>query len=77
MAEVGDLQERVGRLEAERDAARAQTVEAEAKAQGLRDRAAALEAERDAARAEVAEWTAGGPLARAWRAFTSRRMGRP
>jgi hypothetical protein len=29
-------------------------------------------AERDAARAELAGWTAGGPLARAWRAFLNR-----
>jgi hypothetical protein len=31
------------------------------------------EQDRDAARGELAEWTAGGPLARAWRAFLSRR----
>ena len=41
-----------------------------------RERADRLERERDAAQAELAEWTAGGPLARAWRALAYRR-GRP
>ena len=33
-------------------------------------------AERDAARGDLADWTAGGPIARAWRGFLNRR-GRP
>ena len=37
-----------------------------------RGRAVEAEAERDAARAEVAQWTAGGPFARALRAFLNR-----
>jgi chromosome segregation ATPase len=36
----------------------------------------AAQATRDATQAELAAWTAGGPLARTWRAFWSRR-GRP
>ena len=46
-----------GTVEQERGAARVQEAEAA----------------RDAAKAELAEWTAGGPLARAWRALAYRR----
>ena len=49
-------------------------VEREAMAQ--RERAARAEAERDRAQGELESWTAGSPLARAWRAFLNRR-GRP
>ena len=38
-----------------------------------RERADRLERERDTAQAELVAWTAGGPLARAWRAFLNRR----
>jgi hypothetical protein len=56
---IPELRERAGRAEGESVALREQ-VTAE------RERA-------EAARAELAEWTAGGPLARAWRAFLNRR----
>jgi hypothetical protein len=59
---------------AEREAADRRIAEAQRHAaQAARD---AAQAERDAARGELAEWRAGGPVARAWRAFLSRR-GRP
>ena len=38
-----------------------------------RERAEASARELEAARAELADWTAGGPVARAWRAFVNRR----
>lgn len=60
--EIADLRERVGRSEAERDQAdqRATTAEAEK-----------VDAQRkaEAAQAELAAWAAGGPVARAIRAF--------
>ena len=61
-AVVPDLRERLGRAEGESGTLREQ-------ARAERNRA-------EAARAELADWTAGGPLARAWRAFVNRR-GRP
>jgi hypothetical protein len=57
--ELAELRERVGRAEAERDQARAE-----------RERAERQVAE---VQAELAGWTAGGPLARAVRAFLNRR----
>jgi hypothetical protein len=59
-------EDRATRLEAEREVARAQAAAAE-------DEARALRAQADRAEKELADWTAGGPLARAWRAFLSRR----
>lgn len=56
------------RAEGERDALRS-TLAHERQAR------AAAEAERDAAQREAAEWVAGGPLARAWRALIWRRGG--
>jgi hypothetical protein len=101
VAEVGELRERLGRMEAERDTARGEaaaertraergeaeretariaTARAEGEAAALRDSVArevearrAAEAEREATRQALAEWEAGGPLARAWRAFLYRR----
>jgi hypothetical protein len=78
---------RVERAEAEREAARIAAAVAEGEAKTLRvqvqvarDEAAArvqaAETARDDARAELADWTAGGPLGRAWRALIYRR-GRP
>jgi chromosome segregation ATPase len=61
-AELAELRERAARAEGESGVLREQ-ITAE------RERA-------EAARAELAEWTAGGPLARAVRAFLNRR-GRP
>ena len=57
--ELAELRERVGRAEAERDQARAE-----------RER---VERQAVEAQAELAEWMAGGPLARAVRAFLNRR----
>jgi hypothetical protein len=64
-------------LETERRRLQAQ-IEATAKAEQAQVAAAdaarqTAEREREAARAELASWTAGGPLARALRAFLSRR----
>ena len=59
VTEIPALRERAGRAEGESATLREQvTVE--------RERA-------EAARAELAEWTAGGPVARAVRAFLNRR----
>jgi chromosome segregation ATPase len=64
--EVGELRERVGRAEGE-----AATLKGSVQA-GV-ERAGRLEQERDQARSELDSWTAGGPIARAWRAFAWRR----
>jgi hypothetical protein len=68
-AVVPELRERLGWAEGEAAALREQ-VKME------QDRAEAGARDLEAARAELAAWTAGGPLARAWRAFLNRR-GRP
>jgi septal ring factor EnvC (AmiA/AmiB activator) len=57
----------------ERERERERATRAEQRAERAEARAEKLEAERDSARAELAEWTEGGPFARAWRAFSSRR----
>jgi flagellar biosynthesis GTPase FlhF len=71
--EIAELRERVGRAEAERDRADQHAAAAEAE----RDRAQAerAEAQRKAeeTQAELAAWAAGGPIARAFRAFLYRR----
>jgi phosphotransferase system HPr-like phosphotransfer protein len=64
-AEVTTQRHRAGRAEGE--AAAVQDALAHERA-----RVAAVEAEREAIRAELAEWTAGGPIAQAVRAFLSR-----
>ncbi len=72
--------ERAGRAEGEA-AARLREVEAAREAVGREQDRASVEqraratavAERDVARSELARWTAGGPVARAWRAFLNRR----
>jgi hypothetical protein len=64
--EVVELRERVGQAEGESGALR-ERVAAE------RERAEASARDLEAARAELADWTAGGPVARAWRAFLNRR----
>lgn len=75
--------ERANRAEAEREAARiaaaraeGETVALRLQVQAERERVQAAEAARDGARTELADWTAGGPLGRAWRALIYRR-GRP
>ena len=71
--ELAAARERAGRAEGEAVALREQGgAQREQAAVQLRE----AEAARDAARAELVEWTAGGPLARAWRALANRR-GRP
>lgn len=68
--EVLGLRETLSREEARAAAALQQAslqVEAEVK------RREEVQAGRDALQTELSAWTAGGPLARAWRAFTSRR----
>ena len=68
--DLAELRERAGRAEGEAVALHGQLL-------AERDRAARqvreAEAARDAAKSELAEWTAGGPLARAMRAFLNRR----
>jgi hypothetical protein len=60
-------------FEAALDTLRQQQTALEGQLARERERADRSERERDAARAELAAWTAGGPLARAWRAFVNRR----
>jgi hypothetical protein len=82
-ARRADFQQALGRaerVEAERDAAAEAARLAQERVQKVKVEAAAecaarqeSERERDAAQAELAEWTAGGPLARAWRALIYRR----
>jgi DNA repair exonuclease SbcCD nuclease subunit len=71
--EIAELRERLGRAEAERD----RTDQWVAAAEAERDRAQAerAEAQRKAeeTQAELAAWAAGGPMARAFRAFLYRR----
>ena len=67
---VPELRERAGRAEGE-----AATLRDQLKAERTRavTQMREVEAARDAAKAEMVEWTAGGPLARAVRAFLNRR----
>jgi hypothetical protein len=64
------------RAEAERDTVSREAAVERAARQTLEASWRAAEAEIDRTRAELAEWTAGGPLVRAVRAFLNRR-GRP
>ena len=67
---IPELQERVGRAEGEAAALREQgRAEQEQAAARIHE----AEAAQDAVRAELAEWTAGGPFARALRSFLNRR----
>ena len=68
--ELATQHERAGRAEGEAAALRGAV--ANEQAQAARERQA-----REAAERELADWTAGGPLARAWRALAYRRGGRP
>ena len=77
--EVAELRERVGRAEGEAtalrdrfDRAEQHMARSEAREAAERARADRLEAERNAIRLELDAWTAGGPLARAWRALLIR-----
>jgi hypothetical protein len=76
MAELVAQAERMGRAEAEAAAAREavarelrQAEQAEEARKVAETRRRAAEAAREATQAELAAWTAGGPLARTWRAF--------
>jgi len=68
--ELAELRERAGRAEGE-----AATLREQLKAERNRSvtQMREVEAARDAAKFEMAEWTAGGPFARAVRAFLNRR----
>lgn len=75
--------ERMGRAEAEAAASREavareirQAEQAEEARKVAEMQLNAAQAARDATQAELAAWTAGGPVARTWRAFWNRR-GRP
>jgi uncharacterized coiled-coil DUF342 family protein len=77
------VEAQVDQLQAEREEARIRAAHAEGEAKALREAVAreigraeqaeearkAGEAQRDAVQAELDAWTAGGPLARAWRGF--------
>ena len=52
---------------------RERAAHAEGVAQAQRENLAVVAQERDQLRAEIKAWTAGGPLARAWRVFLNRR----
>jgi hypothetical protein len=88
VGELADLRHRLGHAEGraeraeaqvvhERDRADAERAARQAAEQGQDAARAAAEAARDgreAAERELATWTAGGPLARAWRAFWRGRL---
>ena len=67
---------RVVLIEAEAAAtvARAEAATATAEAEGIRAERERITTERDRLRIELEAWTAGGPLARAWRAFLNRQV---
>ncbi len=75
--ELVEVRERAARAEGESLTLREQiTVERAAVREQVtaeRQRAEASARDLEVARAELADWTAGGPLARAWRAFMNRR----
>jgi len=83
-AEAETLRAALIEAEAAATVARAEVATVTAEADGIRaerdritterDRAAA---ERDGLRVEIETWTAGGPLARAWRAFLNRQVRPP
>jgi putative transposase len=70
------LSMRMGRAEAEAAAAREAVAREIRQAEQAEEARKGAETQRDAAQAELAAWTAGGPLARTWRAFWNQR-GRP
>jgi len=71
-----EANEEAANLEGEVETLRTALAAAEDQAEAAEQDRTRLRAERDALRAELAEWTAGGPLTRAWRALLFRR-GRP
>ena len=72
-AEIGELRERVGRAEAERDRADQRAASAEAERDRAQTERAEAQRKAEEAQAELATWAAGGPIARAFRAFLYRR----
>ena len=64
---------RIAALEAERDAARIAAAAAEGEVKVRQEAEVRERQAREAAERELAAWTAGGPLARAWRALAYRR----
>jgi hypothetical protein len=67
---IPELRERAGRADGEAAALREQI---RAEREGGEARLRRSEEARIAAEAELADWSAGGPFARAWRAFLYRR----
>ena len=72
-AEAIGLREELVRAEVAAAEARAATTEATAAAERAQMEWDQMAVERDRLRAEMDAWTAGGPFARAWRAFLNRR----
>ena len=70
---VPELRERLGRAEGESATLREQVTIERSRAEASARELEAMRAELEAAGAKLAAWTAGGPLARAWRAFLNRR----
>ena len=68
-----ELRERVGRAEGESATLQEQVKAERDRTTRERERAEAAARDAEAARADLAAWTAGGPLARAMRAFLNRR----
>lgn len=75
VAELAEVRQRLGHAEGEAVAFREALSHERVQAAAERRRAEALQVERDRVQAELSAWTAGGPLARAWRAFMNRRGG--
>ena len=63
---------RAVQAEREREEARVRAATAEGEGKALRERAERAEADGEILRAKLEEWGRGGPLARAWRAFSRR-----
>ena len=71
---VTTLREQLGRERERADTAEGRAAAERADRERERQRAEQLEQERDRLRIELEAWTAGGPLARAWRALLNRRV---
>jgi hypothetical protein len=71
-AEAAVERVRAAQAEREREEARVRAATAEGEGKALRERAERAEADKEALRAKLEEWGRGGPLARAWRAFSRR-----
>lgn len=70
--ELAELRERVGRAEAERDRADQRAAAAEAERDKAQAERAEAQRKTEETQAELTAWAAGGPIARAFRAFLYR-----